>query len=153
MNRNCNCHCHIANHDPIKCFVYQTCEHCDSSQEKEQPFGARSQDGWEAEFDLLWGIAPKGTLKYEKGQSIKQFIRSHEEEVREEAEANSEARLAVKELRIKKQVEERLLDEIITIREFSRGQGWRGEAAFKLIEGDLDKLIVKLSKKEHKSEG
>lgn len=29
----------------------------------------------EVEFDLLWGIAPKDSLKYAKGKVIKNFIR------------------------------------------------------------------------------
>jgi hypothetical protein len=34
------------------------------------------QKPWEIEFDLFLGIAPKGTLKYEKSQFIKCFIQS-----------------------------------------------------------------------------
>ena len=43
-----------------------------------------SQNKWEEEFDLLWGIAPPGTLKHGKGQAIKAFIKAHDTEVRKE---------------------------------------------------------------------
>ena len=29
---------------------------------------------WEKRFDLLWGIAPEGSLKFERGEEIKRFI-------------------------------------------------------------------------------
>jgi DNA-binding ferritin-like protein (Dps family) len=30
---------------------------------------------WEREFDLLWGLAPEGSLKQYKGQDVKDFIK------------------------------------------------------------------------------
>jgi hypothetical protein len=72
------CHDYMENHFGPNNTLCIGCYHgpCIPSQEKEQD--------WEKEWDLLWGIAPKGTPKYEKGQSIKQFIRSHDKEVREQ---------------------------------------------------------------------
>lgn len=32
-------------------------------------------NNWSKEFDLLWGIAPEGSLKYKKREVIKDFIR------------------------------------------------------------------------------
>jgi len=36
----------------------------------------KPQPEWEKDFDLMWGIAPPGTPKYDKGEHIKKFIRS-----------------------------------------------------------------------------
>jgi len=45
------------------------------------------ETNWEKEFDLLWGIAPEGSLKHQKAQYLKQFIRkaiaAREEEILE----------------------------------------------------------------------
>lgn len=36
----------------------------------------KTQEGWKKEFDLFWGIAPEGSLKWHKGEDVKDFIRS-----------------------------------------------------------------------------
>lgn len=42
-------------------------------------------ESWEERFELAWGISPKGTAKYRRGQYIKHFISLEIELAREEA--------------------------------------------------------------------
>lgn len=43
---------------------------------------------------------------------------------------------------------ERIKEEILGLYAFVSGQGWKGEEAFRMVEGDLLKLARKLSTKE-----
>ena len=65
------------------------------------------------DFRLLWGIAPEGSLKYEKGKHIEQFLLSALEKFQKELEANYEALLEVKKLRIRKQILEKVEREVV----------------------------------------